>query len=230
MRPLHRLHSRRRGAFTLVELLTVIAIIGILTGILIPIISKARDRARDAQCKSALRSWGVAINLHVSDHRGRLPGPLDQDVVEQIVDGSHYGQQAAKPLMLWLAPYIGLANAGEFQLPSSYICSGFVAESPTAGGPPYFCPPAQRRETLAMDVYPFGKGGNPPLFYNELESVILRVREAIALQDMDYGRLGSGAARAKWGEKVPRKLTHGGYRNTLFWDWRVAGRAYAEIP
>lgn len=224
--------SRRLAAFTLIELLTVIAIIGILAGILIPVTGKVRDKARDAQCKTALRSWGVAIHLYLTDNRDRLPGPLDQDVVEQIVDGSKYVNKEAKPLMLWLAPYLALPNTEQFQLPPDYICSAFISKSPQPGGPPYFCPPAQRQGTLAMDVYPFGKKNSDPprpMFLNELDSVLLRIREGIALQDMDYGRL-SAAGKIQWGEKVPRKLTHNGHRNTLFWDWHIAARTYAEIP
>jgi prepilin-type N-terminal cleavage/methylation domain-containing protein/prepilin-type processing-associated H-X9-DG protein len=223
---------RRHRAFTLIELLTVIAIIGILAGILIPVTGKVRDKARDAQCKTALRSWGVAIHLYLNDNCDRLPGPLDQSVVEQIVDGSKYVNKTAKPLMLHLAPYLALPNTGEFQLPVPYICGAFVAKSPMAGGPPYFCPPAQNKTApYAMDVFPYGKGsdGTQPMLASQLDSVILRIREGIALQDMDYGRLDS-AGKTLWGDKVPRKLTHGGHRNTLFWDWHIASRTYAEIP
>jgi prepilin-type N-terminal cleavage/methylation domain-containing protein len=49
------------GAFTLVELLVVIAIIGLLAAILLPVLSRARERARVTTCKSQLHQFSVAI-------------------------------------------------------------------------------------------------------------------------------------------------------------------------
>jgi general secretion pathway protein G len=67
--------NRRRpsAAFTLTELLTVIAIIGILAAIIIPVAGKARKTARDARCKASLRALGAATQLFVNDNRDRLP-------------------------------------------------------------------------------------------------------------------------------------------------------------
>jgi general secretion pathway protein G len=62
-----------QAAFTLVELLTVIAIIGILAAIIIPTVGKVRKTARDAQCKASLRALGAAAQLFVNDNRDRLP-------------------------------------------------------------------------------------------------------------------------------------------------------------
>jgi prepilin-type N-terminal cleavage/methylation domain-containing protein/prepilin-type processing-associated H-X9-DG protein len=62
-----------RKAFTLIELLTVIAIIGILAAILIPTVSKVRASARSAQCISNVRQVATAINMYVVDNNGRLP-------------------------------------------------------------------------------------------------------------------------------------------------------------
>ncbi len=59
-----------RGAFTLIELLTVIAIIGILAAILIPVLGSVRDSARASKCIGNLRSLGTAINLLIDDHDG----------------------------------------------------------------------------------------------------------------------------------------------------------------
>ncbi|HEY9249516.1 MAG TPA: type II secretion system protein [Rariglobus sp.] len=65
---------RRSRAFTLTELLAVIAIIGILAGVIIPVVGAARAKARQTQSLSNLRQTGVAMALHVSDRRGELPG------------------------------------------------------------------------------------------------------------------------------------------------------------
>jgi prepilin-type N-terminal cleavage/methylation domain-containing protein/prepilin-type processing-associated H-X9-DG protein len=58
-------------AFTLVELLTVIAIIGILAAILIPTVAKVRASARNAQCVSRLHDWGVTVRLYAGDNKGK---------------------------------------------------------------------------------------------------------------------------------------------------------------
>ncbi|WP_043583300.1 type II secretion system protein [Geminisphaera colitermitum] len=67
------------SAFTLIELLTVVAIIGILSAILVVTISAARKASYRAKCVSNMRGVGYGILNHVNDHRGRLPGPLGTD-------------------------------------------------------------------------------------------------------------------------------------------------------
>ncbi|RRJ97083.1 prepilin-type N-terminal cleavage/methylation domain-containing protein [Opitutaceae bacterium TAV4] len=70
-------HRARRHAFTLIELLTVIAIIGILAAILIPTVSTVRKTARKAECISNLRQlYGVVI-LHVHDNKDFMPIAFD---------------------------------------------------------------------------------------------------------------------------------------------------------
>jgi prepilin-type N-terminal cleavage/methylation domain-containing protein/prepilin-type processing-associated H-X9-DG protein len=64
---------RRRGAFTLVELLVVIGIIALLIAILLPALSKAREQSKKTACLSNLRSLGQAMYLYANAHRDRLP-------------------------------------------------------------------------------------------------------------------------------------------------------------
>lgn len=63
----------RTGAFTLVELLTVIAIIGILAALLMPALEQSKARARRIECVSNLRETGLASHLFENDHGGKLP-------------------------------------------------------------------------------------------------------------------------------------------------------------
>ncbi|MFA6959733.1 MAG: prepilin-type N-terminal cleavage/methylation domain-containing protein [Opitutaceae bacterium] len=66
------LRSARHG-FTLVELLAVIAIIGILAAILIPVVSSVRRSARNAECVSNLRRLNTGIQLYAQDNKNTLP-------------------------------------------------------------------------------------------------------------------------------------------------------------
>ena len=63
---------RRTSAFTLVELLVVIAIIGILVGLLLPAIQSAREAARRTQCKSNCKNLTLAL-MNYHDTRKTFP-------------------------------------------------------------------------------------------------------------------------------------------------------------
>ena len=68
-------HRARRDAFTLVEILIVLAIIGVLVGLLFPAFSQARERARRASCAATLANFGKAFHLYSQDYDGLLPNP-----------------------------------------------------------------------------------------------------------------------------------------------------------
>jgi prepilin-type N-terminal cleavage/methylation domain-containing protein len=76
----------RRLGFTLVELLIVIAIIGVLMGLLLPAIQAARERARMATCSNNVGQLGKAMFAYASSGKGTFPGWAED---QQLVSGTN---------------------------------------------------------------------------------------------------------------------------------------------
>jgi len=66
-----RLH--RAAAFTLVELLVVIAVIAVLSALLMPVLARAREAGRSSACQSNLRQIGVAFETYLGDYDETYP-------------------------------------------------------------------------------------------------------------------------------------------------------------
>ncbi|MGD9724587.1 MAG: DUF1559 domain-containing protein [Pirellulales bacterium] len=92
-----------RAAFSLVELLVVIALVGFLAALLLPAIQASREAARRAQCASQLHQLGIAASGYATAKR-RFPPGVQQWYFNTAV--SHRGI----PLFAYLLPYLEEAN------------------------------------------------------------------------------------------------------------------------
>ena len=139
----------RHKAFTLVELLVVIAVIGLLVGLLIPAVQAARESARTANCASNMRQVGLAISRFCDTHHDRWP-ETTHTVEADPVTGLY-----TKSWIYTIAPYMEDVDAiricpsdlaGELRLRgkgTSYTMNGWLSKE---ARPPF----DNRRKVTAM--------------------------------------------------------------------------------
>ncbi len=68
-----RVAVSRQVAFTLVELLAIIAVLALLVSVRLPALAKASQRTRQAQCANNLRQYALAIQCYGNEYGGKLP-------------------------------------------------------------------------------------------------------------------------------------------------------------
>ena len=70
----HEVNSQRRSpGFTLIELLTVIAVIAVLASLLLPTLSRAKEKAKRTQCLNHLHQQAIGFTMYASDANDKLP-------------------------------------------------------------------------------------------------------------------------------------------------------------
>ncbi len=116
------------AAFTLIELLVTAAIIAILAALLLPVLARAKDKARATQCRGNLRQWGLACWMYADDNGDFLPrrgqGVQTLALITRTDDWFN-----ALPIYFGLPSYQELVAAGKKPEPgdhSVFICPDAV--------------------------------------------------------------------------------------------------------
>jgi prepilin-type N-terminal cleavage/methylation domain-containing protein len=84
-----------RVAFTLIELLVVIAIIAILAALLLPALSRAKQRAQRIACTNNFKQLSLGVALYGGDFEDRIPPNILGDTTKAWVGGSSHGMSDA---------------------------------------------------------------------------------------------------------------------------------------
>ncbi len=129
-------------AFTIVELLVVVAMLAILAAIIFPLLSRVRETARRAQCTANLRQLGEAFSLYANDWYGYWPSPGglvgDRSYWSQSGPGGLYPYVRQRGLnSVWCCPLLsdwrGKYPARSYSM-NSYLRTPADAEYPTCIG------------------------------------------------------------------------------------------------
>lgn len=171
VRTQHATPQQTRRAFTLIELLLVMAMIAILAGILLPALAKAKESGRSVACKNNLRQLNFGQMMYSDDNSEYIawPGAVDRNWLPDWVFG---GANASIPPTPAEMRDIGFANHAESGSIFTYVTSLPRVlphrESYTNSFPTYRCPSSgiigqARRVTYSMNALlnPLSRGSRP---------------------------------------------------------------------
>ncbi len=124
------LRKGRFPAFTLMELLVVITVIGILAALLLPALSRSKTRAQRIYCTNNLHQLGTALHVFLVDNHyyptwlalrsAEIPGPWWSDQLERGGFGISHPESDFNQKGVWRCPSAHLPYNGEPQKPWFY--------------------------------------------------------------------------------------------------------------
>lgn len=205
--------KKLRGAFTLVELLVVLAIIGILTALSLGGLSKLGTSSDRTKAISNMRQIGTGITLFAADNDGKLPGPLWPGQLAQF-DPTRSGR-----LVRELAPYLSIPTPATPKVEALFVPPAYrkaVSASFLDSARTYVLNMSVRDGDQIL--IPWGNLASPPA----TQPLKLAAIPSQAWGFSDADALHPRVAGASWAGNTPPKPIHTPQRLAWFFNGSVA--------
>ena len=211
--------------FTLIELMVVIAIMGILMSILMPSLSQSRQKVRQSVCLSNLKQIGLSIYIYSSEDDNILPGP-----VYSLAKGEYKsGDQTLNSLLAPFASFPSPTNISydELHVNKLFLCPSFTSSvaNSTAKETIQFATFGRDADTNKR-YFGYPSTGDAPMQVTAVD----KPEKSVALKEIDnYYWPGS------YGGAVSSNIRHGfkggqAARSALYFDGHAAIKYEAATP